>query len=852
MAPPANKPTPSQTAGRPKNARAAIVPVIPLPLVQKQQLQRQQKLQEQERLKQQQLDLEKKQKEEQEKKEQELKKKQEAEKQKENKATQEAAEKPKKDTGALNGDDNHKNVASPAVVSTTVDKPFQLASTSTPQTVVDASTSVSSPTTAKTPGSSTNTTQADPTAAPFVPPTTTATGRPSQSTGPIVSGASQPHIAAGPSSAGLPPNGHAAPDFVFPPHSRSGSAARQRGPPRHNPQLPPHSQHPLHPQHHAHGFHQPHPSASSITFGAFHDSNNVSPVPTGHGPLPPPPGLIAGPQFVPYNMQNMGPGEWQGPASVPLGDVNGFTPQSAGFNPSTPGSFHGSQSPDNVTDGPAFQHQGGAIPHGGPNGHLPLRNNDSMSMMSPPFFQPSGFPNAGPHERHGGRDDVPSHGFDFQFVHHLQQQLQHSFDNPQTSDCHLILHVPKANANPNNGTESNGPEQQQQQQFSTTMFAGHRNILVQSQSIGHLLRSDVGTMHSGPFNQPILALHMKIDDPYITVDAAVQALRSLYGHPLADVQSVDKALANLTAGFVLMLDHVESVGAEQASRLIGWDTIEKVLAYVLNGASFPNTADGNTNPNGPAYAHADLRYGRGAGLAVRRLLSQAVDFVVRNFPTAYVLNTATTSSTGTLSTLLRFPLDTTKATAAPQATDDDAAKTSSNGTFAHLRSAGSVSLPVNSKKCGPRSPKIVFGGFADESSKGPPSSINGVLNAANNEQTDVASILSRILVNLPYDYLKYVLGHPQLTADRLSITRAVIEEREGRRLQALNAIHAGAILNNSDQRNAILGRLQRPTPPHHRDHPVAIDGWDVLGWKEFSHGETGELVRVWAHADASR
>ncbi|CAK7234240.1 hypothetical protein SEUCBS140593_008875, partial [Sporothrix eucalyptigena] len=586
MPPTANKPPPSQSAGRPKNARAAVIPVIPLPLVQKQQQQRQQK--------QQQLELEKKQQEEKEQKEREQKEREEKEKglkeQEEKKKGQKAkAEKeaskaaPKKDEDSPLSDDNHKSAEVPAIATAPADNAPSLSSTTTPQTAHETTTSVSSPV-AKTPQSSTNMPLADLTAAPFIPPTNSQISPPATIDGhtPTVAGQPQPHILSGPASAGLPPNGHAVPDFVFPPHSRSGSAARHRGPPRHAPN-PQHPQHPLHNQHHPHtGFHQAHPSGSSITFGAFHDSNNVSPVPTGHGPLPPPPGLMGGPQFISYNVPNMGLGEWQGPPGGPqVGEVNGFAPSSAGFNPSTPGSFHGSHSPDKATDGPSFQHQGGPYSvAGGPNGHLPLRNSDSMSsMVSPPFFPPNGFTNAGPHERHGGRDGIPTRGIDFQFVHHLQHHVQHSFDNPQTSDCHLILHLPhnKATVVP----EANSNDQQA---LSSTIFAGHRSVLSQSYSIGHLLRSDAGTMHNGPFNQPILALHMKIEDPYISIEAAIQALRGLYGHPLADMstngplspaQAVDKALANLAAGFVFMLDHVESIGAEQAGRFIGWDTIEK-------------------------------------------------------------------------------------------------------------------------------------------------------------------------------------------------------------------------------------------------------------------------------------
>ncbi|CAK7212244.1 hypothetical protein SBRCBS47491_001394 [Sporothrix bragantina] len=881
MPPTANKPPPSQSAGRPKNARPSVVPVIPLPLVQKQQQQRQQK--------QQQLELEKKQQEEKEQKEREQKAKEEQEEQEEQgkkdkelkeqqekeakeaaktqqkKASQAAAKKAK---DAPAGDNSHKSAEAPAAAPTPADNASSLSSTTTPQTAHETTTSVSSPV-AKTPQSSTNTLPADPTAAPFVPPTASVDGH-----APARVGQPQHHIPAGPSSAGPPPNGHAVPEFVFPPHSRSGSAARHRGPPRHNvnPQLP---QHPLHNQHHPHpGFHQAHPSASSITFGNFHDSNNASPGPTGHGPLPPPPGLMGGgPQFIPYNVPNMGgPGEWQqGPSGAPhVGEVNinGFAPPSAGFNPSTPNSFHGSHSPDNAADGAGFQHQGGPYPvPGGPNGHLPLRNNDSMSsMMSPPFFPPTGFPNAGPHDRHGGRNGIPARGIDFQFVHHLQHHVQHSFDNPQTTDCHLVLHLPHTNSATN--PESNMPDQQS---VSTTMFAGHRSVLAQSYNIGNLLRSDTGIMHNGPFNQPILALHMKIEDPYISVEAAMQALRSLYGHPLADPttdrslspsEALDKALANLAAGFIFMLDHVESVAADQVERLLGWDTVEKVLAFCLNGATFPNTADIEKTAYGPAFAPARLRYARGAGTAVRRLLSRAVAFLAHNIPADFVFNASTPSSTAALSTLLRFPVDTWSAVA-----NVNASKDIGNSSTAHARSAGSVSLPMrktsdsfSAKQGGVRSPKILFGDFAprgDDSAK-PSHSINGIVKSttgdsqADDTNADISAVLSRILLNLPSGFLKHILDQPQLAAHRASFASAIVDERERRRLQALDGLHTGAILSEPEQRDAVLGRNQQPTPPSQSNPPFPIEEWDVLGWKEIYDGNSDHLERVWAYADASR
>ena len=488
-------------------------------------------------------------------------------------------------------------------------------------------------------------------------------------------------------------------------------------------------------------------------------------------------------------------------------------------------------------------------------------------MMSPPFFPPNGFPNAGPHDRHhGSRNGIPARGIDFQFVQHLQHLVQHSFENPQTTDCHLIFHLPHYKTTA--ASQSSAPEQQQQS-VSTTVFAGHCSVLVQSYSIGNLVRSDTGIMHSGPFNQPILALHMKIDDPYITIEAAVQALRSLYGHPLADptadrslspTQALDKALANLAAGFFFMLDHVESVAAEQAERLLGWDTVEKVLAFCLNGATFPNTAGIDEDVYGPAFAPARLRYARGAGIAVRRLLNRAIAFIAHQVPADFCFDASEPKSSASTPVLLRFPVDTWSAYAGP-------AQDSSNGA-ARARSAGSVSLPTrktsdatSAKQASVRSPKILFGDFAprvDESARYA-QGINGVMNGmsahyqADEAGPDISAVLSRILLNLPFNFLKHVLDQPQLAGHRASFARAIIDERERRRLRTLDGLHAGTIMSEPEQRDAILGRNQQPTPPAQSNPPFTIEEWDVLGWAEVCDGNTGHLERYWAvNTNASR
>ncbi|CAK7262491.1 hypothetical protein SEPCBS57363_000080 [Sporothrix epigloea] len=857
MPPTANKPAPLQPAGRHHNARPTIVPVIPLPLVRKQQQQRQ--------LKQQQLELEKKQREEKERKEREEKEREEQQlKEKEEQlAARDAVSKEVNDTPT--GDGERKSAEASAAGPAPSDNNSALSPSAASQTIHETATTIPSSLT-EVPQSYTNSPSADTSATPIVPPTAV-DGRTPDLIG-------QPHIPTGSALNGLPQNVHQAPDYTFPIHSRSGSLARHRGPPRHsvNPQVP---QYPVQNQHHPHpSFHQTHPSAGSLTYGPLHDSSNGSPGPTSHGSLPLTPATMGGPQFIPYNVQNMvGPNDWHQapPGALHVGDLNanGFVPPSVGFNSSTPGSFHGSHSPDIAVDGPGFQHQGGPYPvPSAPNGHLPLRNIDSASMMSPPFYHLNGFPDTGPHGRRGGRNGINAPGIDFRFVHHLQHYLQHSYDNPQTIDCHLVLHFPHAKTA--TASESKTPDQQS---VPTTIFSGHRSVLVQSYSIGELLRYDTGVMHNGPFNQPIHTLRMKIDDPYMSIEAANQALRSLYGHALADptadgalapTQSIDKALANFAAGFIFMLNHVESVAVQQAERLLGWDVVEKVLAFCLNGATFSNTAGVESETDRPAFIPARLRYARGTGAAVRSLLDRTIAFVVHHAPADFTFDSKASAlnSTTTLATLLRFPIDTWSLSAKPTTFDGNS---SIDGT-AHIRSTGSVSLPmrktsgsIDTKQTCVRSPKILFGDFAPriDESTGPAQLTNGFVKKSPGDIlagaaiTDTSTVLSRILLNLPFGTLKHILCQPQVTLLRTSFSRAIVDERERRRLQALDGIHAGVFLENSEQRNLVLGHIQQSTPPTQSNMPFPFEEWDVLGWKEV-YEEDGQLECVWVGAETSR
>ena len=878
MAPTANRPAPAQPASRSKNARAPVVPVIPLPIAQKQQQARQLKQEKQDELE----------------KEKKVKEAAEAMEAKEAKEATEAKERAEleqkkkldekhrklKENIPLTPTANNtsKTDAASPIPKSPSDIPSSppAATESTPRTAHGTATTVSTPD-LKIPQSpnvhAPAATVAVPAAAAVAtvssPPDTT--GRQTPATGHAVYSDTSTHSLHAALSAGLSTNGNVPADFVFPVQSRSGSAACHCAPPaRHPANAPPHV------------FHQTHISNNSITFG-FQPSNNPSPAPVGHGPLPPPPGLLAGPPYVPFNAPNMGPGDWAGPPSVaPISDLNGFTPVTSGFN-SNPGSFRGSHSPDHAVDGVTYGHQAGPFAPPGLNGTMPSRNN-SMPAMSPYFFNP-GFPGGGPLERHGGPGGAPGGSpvrvVDFQLIQHLQQQVHHSFDNPQTADTHILLHFPKEPSQASRNARSDPRNNEQ-----SKMFAGHRAVLSQSYTIAQFLRNDPGTMHPGPYNQPVFSYHLKIDDPFLTSEAAMQALRSLYGLPIESLSAanqpiggaMDKALANLAAGFLFMLENVKAVGAEQVRQLISWETVERVFAFCLNGASFPNLPDNpNPNPYEQPFLRADFRYGDSTSPIIRRLLQAAIDFVVRNFPREVQLSLGGAVDSA-LPRSSRFPIEaSTKANkaehqvhASVQINSTGGFAASAGADAAHSRSTGSVSMPFRSSaggsagQVGAKSPHLMFGDFAPREDSAP--SFN--FPKANGVVAGTASVvaLSQILVSLPFGYLKHILEHPALgiaaanaeaqgsipLERRRALAGSVIEERERRRQDALNSIRAGLVIDIAEQRDAVLSRVQGPAPPQHRDHPFAVDAWDALGWKEYSYGDEPTLGRMWAQSETSR
>lgn len=591
--------------------------------------------------------------------------------------------------------------------------------------------------------------------------------------------------------------------------------------------------------------------------------------------------------YMPYNPPGPGKGDWPGPPRAALsGDVNGYT-STASLNPSTPGSFQGSQSPDTVNgvSGAHGSHAPNTVLFPLPG--LTPHNGNHPALLSPPPPPPSvyGFPDLG-HVKGDihPREDV--HRLGFEFVHFLKQRLHQSFHDTRSADCYIFLHFPRgkleakggldrlADATPESSTLANGPP---------PLFMGHRAVLTQSYTISQILHSSSGaTLQMGSFGYPVLVLHINLDDPYISADASMQALRSLYGFPINDISTtaaqsrihaMDMAISNIAAGFLFMLNDVEVVGVELSCQLLGWDTIERVLSFCLNGVVLPNTPTVDHDMFGMPYPQAEFRYARGAGQNIRRLLHKALEFIIWNFPTGFGMQESSELADTSPVPLSRFPCTSPKElpveggyTSVVHSSRDGNHDTQrwNRQDVSKISSSGSVSLPSRTAdsrlKRSPQSSTIVFGDFspAHETESAPaclPSeAANGTHRPNGNlvsETNNTAAALSRVLAGVPFGFVNYILEHPNLgrggssfslplaLENRRAIAHDLAIERESRRLLAVREIREDKTIDL----DGILARIRNPSPPLYQDY--TMDGWDALGWKEVCHNEGPGLVRIW-------
>jgi len=576
--------------------------------------------------------------------------------------------------------------------------------------------------------------------------------------------------------------------FAFQPHTFHGAL------PPGLPHLPPAQYH---------GLHQPHMSNGTVHFGSL-ESNSTSPTPNSAGIFPAP--------ALPY-MGAPPPNEWDRSYGPFPGGVNGFPAMPSGFGASSPPSFHGSQSSlHNEENG---YPQNPALNGQSPYGVAPAHNHRRMG--------PPGFLSIDPRQAQG-----------------IFGQVQQGFGDGEFADCELRIQF---KVDPDWSPAEVANRTAEQDAFS---FLGHRLILGQSGKLQALFRQK-----TPPRTTRTQHYHLELADPYVTSGSVYVAFGAMYGLRLEDVpvatndargrgRALDGAIALVAIGDLLDLPYVSVHGVAQAARLVDWANIDKALTFCLGGAANLHLSSPKEPPVVLPCSEAVFKYGKGFGEHIRELLLGLMEFIVQNFPANFALDTAVADAS--YGRIRLTPLSTPKTT--PARLHDVSVKegAESNGAanqagperrpptqryakhrLAHIR-FGDVSPPAG--EIGDAAQAVDEGPVQDRIPSPAPSPTDPV------PSEPVDTVLSRILLSLPIDFLRYVMEHPQLrgpsawvTPDaRHSILHDVVGERETRRLRAVAKVRAAEVQDH----DSILMRLEAewpPTPSHGADA-------DVLGWKE--------------------
>ncbi|KAI1276926.1 hypothetical protein F5Y07DRAFT_388753 [Xylaria sp. FL0933] len=596
-----------------------------------------------------------------------------------------------------------------------------------------------------------------------------------------------------------------------------------------------HQQHMADQHHHPAIFHAPHPhhmhphqhrhqlsNGGGIMFGGF-DSHTPSPAPLPGGFLPPPHPPMNGENRghphpnghhhnhstsngfpAPINthfrgdMVPMSTMETYGtvPAHTPPVHIDAYAPGAGRYGPPTPHSFHGSH-----TSGEPNGMENTTLPYP-PNGSYAVHTRHEHPAAHP--HPPVPFPPFLPPQPVSRQFSIPEDE-----VMEGVRYIRNLFDNGELSDCVLELVSARRRHHP-------------------VKISGHKLILARSPALKqHILTARATDRGSH-------TITMEIDDSYLRSDAWWTAVQRLYQHPLFQLppmlgnagNRVDFAgstadrfgfcLGYAAAGHVLAMQDVLIRGLEIAANTLTWETVEVGLGFVLEN-TVQRHFDNSTELE-EASPSTYLEFGYGPETKI--LLSAILNFLINEFPPNFELDTSVVDNPKTA----RIPMS-ASVNSTPTRT-----RAAENAMPAIAR--GSITRQ-NAKQA--RLSSIKFGdlpaAYPDDGT--PP----------HREPAECSSILSRILLNLPYDELCQVLtsGSHGVSGwnsaqDRYHAVSDVVREREARRLRAVEAVRTGAVPNARE--------IQARLSVSHR-YTIA-EPWDVLNWKEeVISGETPRIVRRW-------
>lgn len=474
--------------------------------------------------------------------------------------------------------------------------------------------------------------------------------------------------------------------------------------------------------------------------------------------------------------------------------------------PPTPHSFHGSQSSVQAEEHgfnhyPVVNGQNGYHADLAAAGHMPL------PTINPPM-NGTMHATAAPGSATGYlRDQDEALSF-----------LRHGISDDTFNDCVLEVRFPDS------AEFQDHPSYRQLHRMLRT--PGHRFVFSRSPLLAGMMKAQ-GTMPGG-------VIFLDVHDEYMRPDVFYYSLRTLYGWSLADGilptelrlrdvrDDVKTALSYLATARYLQLPWVHSVAIQRVSRLLYWNTIELAVKFVSQAVVMPSRHD---------------------GLSGSELLNHVLAFIIHNFPADFALDV----NAGDYG-FPRFP------------PSNPAPRNPNAPTIAHGTSGGLHSRqPSTTQAQMPRNPRVSSNLRLSQIKFGDISPAkNGYGSGVAQEPTQPVrtptpndTVLSRILLNLPFELLKQILEHPHLAklsgdlnpTSRQTIISDIIAERESRRLCALDK--SDLQLRGYQDRVDTAGA---PLVVGHMD-----DYWvNNMGFKEevFS-GDLPYLVHTWIQGSSS-
>lgn len=462
--------------------------------------------------------------------------------------------------------------------------------------------------------------------------------------------------------------------------------------------------------------------------------------------------------------------------------------------PMTPRSFHESQSSRTADE------IGATLPfvngHGGMDFRGPRPPPGIARVPPPPSNQPQ----------------FNAEGLEIADAMMFTDRINDMFAKPAFADCDVCLVLPDHLTSINS--------QHPGQLDAPLRMPGHKLILSMNPILANLMQKQAeqpDAIHRG-----LHEVRIASDDPYLRADSMWRAIKHVYGFryvPMgkiapdnSDIERFHFVLGYAAAGALLEIPHISINAMGEASKLLSWDTVEKGVEFALRDSVIVlNRMDG---PHGRLFP---FQYRH--GIYVNELVEKIMRFIITHFPNNFTLDTT---------------VDDTRYSRLPSTLP--ARETAGPEIVNGIRAPPQMS----SRKSMPR-----FGDLDPDENDGDGQAVS------HQEPFEHSAALSRILLNLPFEMVKFLLESNgigevsgwQTAQDRRRALPHVVAARESRRLRFVSEFMAGRH-DGADPGAALRSQ-----------EPQLLEGvWNSVCWREHCvpNGDAPVIKRVWQPFGDSR